>query len=209
MSMSTSAITGAKSDVLRAALRCIDGDYQDPNANSDAEAEYSDEELARASLKLVDAVDSAPDDEKPVAWRKGHAIVSSPLHRLHAAVNDTLGGLTSLVITSTIPIAHHGATIPEPMWTAALPVIGSYKFAGKFTFNLPHDDMDYDRRDLVGSGVTADEAITELLRLLGRITWAQVLPPDSVIQRGGHVFHVAWNAATGRLEGLKSTGGTP
>lgn len=62
-------------NVIRAALRVIEGTHygraSDPHA--DAEQQYSEEQLALAARALVEAVDRKPADEQPVGWSRDAA----------------------------------------------------------------------------------------------------------------------------------------
>jgi hypothetical protein len=58
----------ARESVLRAALRVLSAEREEPHAHSDAESEYADEHLALAARELVRATDALDADEQPVGW---------------------------------------------------------------------------------------------------------------------------------------------
>ncbi|MFD8839793.1 hypothetical protein [Streptomyces griseofuscus] len=59
-------------DLIRAALRVIEGTHygRPDNPHADAEQQYGQEQLALAARALVEAVNAKPADKQPVGWSR-------------------------------------------------------------------------------------------------------------------------------------------
>ena len=63
-------LLAARETVIRAVLRVLTAERSEPHADSDAEAEYADEQLALAARDLAEATEQLSEDAKPVGWAR-------------------------------------------------------------------------------------------------------------------------------------------
>lgn len=68
--MGMSRTFAARETVIYATLRFLSAERSDTHADSDAEFEHADEQLALAARELAEATDQLPADEQPVGWRR-------------------------------------------------------------------------------------------------------------------------------------------
>jgi hypothetical protein len=64
----TLAFLEAKDRMLRAALRCLSAQFGPETADTAADAEYADDELALAARDLTAATEALPSDHRPAGW---------------------------------------------------------------------------------------------------------------------------------------------
>lgn len=91
----------------------------------------------------------------------------NPVTDPQSHVLDCITGL-GLSLRTTEHLADH------PFWDAEVAGVCPFMIDGRFTQDLPETDPDCDADELAGFGDTRDQALTELARMLTRVTYGVI-----------------------------------